>query len=264
MRLQLKLNRKSVIVWMIIISLMIFGFMAFYPTMADENLQILMEGMSDSILQILGFDSFPDFSQIDQFYGYIIQYVSMALLVYASILGLSTFLKEEREGTIEFLYAQPATRTQLVLTKLMAHSIILADLLLVIISTSILSFIIFTPKDVGAMSIIIKTIPVFGMMTLNAFIFLLFATGLSLILKSTISPTAVAMAMVFGPYLIGMMAQMIDVLKPIECLSILHTSMPDRIYAGKFDFISLSIWLVVSISIFLCGLHRFQKRDMKS
>ena len=77
--------------------------------MAEEGLQELMAGMPDDILQVLGFESFPDFSKIDQFFGYIIQYVMMALLVYSISLGLNTFLKEEKDGTIEFLLLYVAT-----------------------------------------------------------------------------------------------------------------------------------------------------------
>ena len=77
-----------------VLGFMIVGFMAFFPTMAEEGLQELMAGVPDDILQVLGFESFPDFSKIDQFFGYIIQYVMMALLVYSISLGLNTFLKE--------------------------------------------------------------------------------------------------------------------------------------------------------------------------
>ena len=130
-RLQFNLNKKSMLIWMGVLGFMIVGFMAFFPTMAEEGLQELMAGMSDDILQVLGFESFPDFSKIDQFFGYIIQYVMMALLVYSISLGLNTFLKEEKDGTIVFLYAQPITRTKLVLDKLMGNLMVIGSILLV-------------------------------------------------------------------------------------------------------------------------------------
>lgn len=261
-RLQIKLNKKSIVIWMAVLGLMIVGFMAFFPTMSDQGLQELMAGMSDSTLQILGFDTFPDFSKVDQFYGYIIQYVMMALLVYAITLGLNTFLKEEKEGTIEFLYAQPMTRSRLVFDKLVGNMLNLLSILGVVIGLSVLTLIIFTPSGVEVSSILVKSIPVFISMILVTFLFLILGTGLSLMLPSSISSIGVAMSIVFGPYVLGMMAQMVEVLEPFEFISILHTTMPARIYIQNYDYLSYGLWIVLSVVTFIYGLHYFKKRDI--
>lgn len=258
-KLQFKLNRKTMLLWMGIIAVMILGFMGFFPTMADENLQSLMEGMSDSILQVLGFETFPNFSDIKQFYGYIIQYVNMALLVYALTLGLNTYLKEEQDGTIEYLYAQNMSRTQLITGKLIANLITLSLVLLVLIGLSCLTFFIYSDD---AFAIMGASIPVFLIMILSSFIFLLLGTGLSLILKSTVSISGVALGIVFIPYVIGMMTQMVESIKVFEFISIIHTTMPDRIYAGNYDLLSYGLWIGISLITFIYGFHYFKKRDI--
>lgn len=261
-KLQFDLNKKSMIVWISILTIMILGFMAFYPTMADESIQVLLEGMSDSMLQVLGFHSFPDFSKIEIFYGYIIQYVNMGLVVYALSLGLNTYLKEEKEGTIEFLYGQPITRTNLILSKLIGNLIIIGIILFSIISISILSLYIFTPADANFSTILYDSIPVFLVIICNMIMFLLLGTGLSLILPSTTSVIGVSMAIVFIPYVIGMMAQMIDKISSLEFISILHTTMPDRIYSQTNDIYSLLMWVTISVIALIYGLIKFKKKDM--
>lgn len=252
------------LIWVGLLSLMIFGFMSFYPTMADQGMQELLEGMSDSMLQILGFDTFPDFSKIDQFYGYIIQYINIALVVFAVTLGLNTYLKEERDGTIEFIFNQPLTRTQLIIQKLIGNILILGCILVAVILVSIISIAIFVPADAELSSVLISTIPVFGMLVLNTLLFLLLGTGLSLILSSDISVTGIGMGIVFVPYVLGMMAQMIEPLKSFEFISILHTTMPDRIYAGTYNANSIILWVVLAGATFIYGMIHFQKRDIKS
>lgn len=261
-RLQFNLNKKSMFIWMGVLGFMIVGFMAFFPTMAEEGLQELMTGMPDDILQVLGFESFPDFSKIDQFFGYIIQYVMMALLVYSISLGLNTFLKEEKDGTIEFLYAQPITRTKLVLDKLMGNLMVIGSILLVVIGLSVITLVVFAPKGIEINSILIDSIPVFSFMILVTVLFLLLGTGLSLILPSTVSTVGVSMGVVFGPYVLGMMAQMVDALGSLEFISILHTTMPSRIYAGSFDYLSYGIWIGISLALFIYGLYYFKKRNI--
>ena len=263
-KLQFKLNKHSMLIWVGLLSLMIFGFMSFYPTMADQGMQDLLEGMSDSMLQILGFDTFPDFSKIDQFYGYIIQYINIAIVVFAVTLGLNTYLKEERDGTIEFLFNQPLTRTQLIVQKFIGNILILGSILLAVIIVSCISIAIFVPTDANLNSILLSTIPVFGMLILSTFIFLLLGTGLSLILSSDLSVTGIAMGIVFVPYVLGMMAQMIEPVKRFEFISILHTTMPDRIYSGTFNSNSIILWLVLAGTTFIYGMIHFQKRDIKS
>lgn len=261
-KLQFKLNKKSMIIWILILNLMIIGFMAFFPTMADEGLQALMEGMSDSILQVLGFETFPDFSKIDQFYGYIIQYVTMALFVYAITLGLNTFIKEEKDGTIEYLYSLPQTRRAMITSKLIGNIQTITLVLLSIIISSLGMMALLTPPDMDTLKVLMNTLPILLSISLWSYLLLLLGTGLSLVLKSDISCTGVAMAIVFIPYVIGMMSQMVDVLKSFETLSILHTTMPDRLYAQNYNIESYILWFTLCISIFLYGLHHFNKRDI--
>lgn len=262
-KLQFKLNKKSMFLWIGILNLMIIGFMAFFPTMADEGLQQLMEGMSDSILQVLGFDTFPDFSKIDQFYGYIIQYVTMALYVYAITLGLNTFLKEEKDGTIEYLYSLPQTRKELILSKLMGNLQSLTWVLISIALSSLSMIAIFTPIQQDTIKTILDTLPVLASISFWAYLLLLLGTGLSLILKTQVSSIGVAMGIVFLPYIIGMMSQMVSALKSFETLSLLHTTMPDRLYAQSYNMTSYFLWFTLCIGIFISGFYTFEQRDIK-
>lgn len=262
MKLHFKLNMKSMVVWIVTLSAMIVGFMAFYPTMADTSMQALIQGVPDSMLQVLGFDHFPDFSKIEVFYGYIMQYIMMGIAVYAIVLGLNTFSKEVRDGTIEFLYAQPITRTELVLQKLAANTLVLTIVTTVMILVSCLTFAIFLPTGIFLNDLVMQSLPVFASFWILAEVFLVLGTGLSLLLPTSLSTMGVAMAVVFIPYVLGMMAQMVEALEPLKFISILHTSMPDQIYAGTVDFLSIGLWSLLAIGTFCFGLYHFQKRDI--
>ncbi|WP_159639276.1 ABC transporter permease subunit [Erysipelothrix anatis] len=262
MKLHVKLNYKSMIVWMVTLSTMIIGFMAFYPTMADTSMQALIQGVPDSMLQVLGFEHFPDFSRIDVFYGYIMQYIMMGIAVYAIVLGLNTFSKEVTDGTIEFLYAQPITRTELIVQKLSANILILTGVSCVMILVSCFALGVFLPAGTVFSDLIIRSLPVFASFWLLALLFLVLGTGLSLILPTSLSTMGIAMGIVFIPYVLGMMAQMVDALSSFKFISILHTTMPDQIYAGTFNSLSIGLWTILTIGIFSFGLHHFKTRDI--
>jgi ABC-2 type transport system permease protein len=61
-----------------------------------------------------------DFSKASGFYGMIFPYLLLMAAIHASMLGAVILSKEERDRTSEFLFVKPATRTQVVTSKLLA------------------------------------------------------------------------------------------------------------------------------------------------
>ena len=143
-RLHIKLNLKGIILWALILLLIVFGFMAFFPSMANDSMKELVDGklngLPDSILSIVGFETFPDFTDINVFYGYIMQYVMMALAVFSMSLGLNTYIKEEKEGTIEFLFAQPQSNSLSILLPFIFHIFITGNIVINASSFECLSY----------------------------------------------------------------------------------------------------------------------------
>ena len=65
--------RKSIYGWAVGYSLVVFLFLAFFPSMQTESMQNLafakLESMSAVVLSIFGLDSIPDFSRIRNYFG---------------------------------------------------------------------------------------------------------------------------------------------------------------------------------------------------
>lgn len=266
-RLHIKLNLKATILWALILLLIVFGFMAFFPSMANDSMKELVDGklngLPDSILSIVGFETFPDFTDINVFYGYIMQYVMMALAVFSMSLGLNTYIKEEKEGTIEFLFAQPQSRQSLILNKLAANILLLTVVITTLVASSVLSFILFKPESINLGTLLSDNLIVFLSYYLLSFIFLLLGTSLSMLLPSSVSVIGISMALVFLPYLVGTMATMIKELKFIKGVSILHTLMPNQLYSNTINWMSLILWCLVSLALFMVAYQSFKNRDIK-
>lgn len=264
--LQLRLNKKTAIVWSSILFGFIFIFMAVYPSMANDSMQMLvdgkLEGLPPALLSIVGFETIPDFTKITVFYAYIMQYMNIALAIFALGLGLGSFLQEESDGTIEYLFAQPLSRKELVVEKLKANLIIIFSVVSLIVLAGLLSFFIFKPEEVILLDLIVETVPLFASYYLLAAIFLILGSGLSLVLKSGSKVSTTAMAIVFATYFIGIMASLTDVLEPLKAVSILHSLFPSTIYTGEINYFSVGLWIFVAIAFFIFGLTNFNKRDI--
>lgn len=265
-KLQIKLNKKSTLIWALILGGITLLFMAVFPSMANESMQQLVDGKLDALpealLAIVGFETIPDFTDIRVFYAYIMQYINIALGIFAFSLGLSSFLKEEETGTVEFLYAQAISRYDFVVQKLIANAMLVVSVVSVIVVSSVLSFVMFKPVDLELMPLLFESLPLFASYYVLVLIFLVFGTGLSLVLKSGISINALSMGLVFITYVAGLMSSMVSFLEPLKHVSILHALFPSAIYSGDVNFITVILWFVVAIASLGLGMLYFKKRDI--
>ena len=115
---------KSCIIWSLVCGALITLFMSLFPTMEDMGMKQIvndkMGGMPVEILKAINIDSSMDFTDIFNYLGYAIQYIAMASAVYGAILGVNSLIREESQGTIEFLYSKPINRLKIVTSKLWA------------------------------------------------------------------------------------------------------------------------------------------------
>lgn len=264
--LHLKLNKKSTLLWSVILFLSIFLFMAVFPSMANESMQTLvdskLEGLPPALLSIVGFETIPDFGDITVFYAYIMQYINIALAIFSLSLGLASFLQEEIDGTIEYLFAQPLSRRDLIIEKLKANIIIITITVSFIVFASLLSFCLFIPKGISIVDLLKDSLPVFISYYFLSLVFLLLGSGLSLLLKSGSKANVVAMAIVFASYFIGIMSSLVKALNSLEIISLLHVLLPSNLYTGDYDLLGIGLWLVIAIIVFVIGLKSFDKRDI--
>lgn len=265
-KLQIKLNKSSSLLWAFFLSIFIILFMAFFPSMANESMQSIvdskLDGLPPALLSIVGFDKIPDFTQITVYYGYIMQYINVALAIYALNLGLASFLQEETDGTIEYLFAHPISRTQLIIEKLKANLMLTIGVVSFIILTSVFGFMVFKDADIILKDLLVESLPIFGSYYGIAIIFLILGSGLSLLFKSVYKIMNISMAIIFGTYFIGIMSTIVKVLEPFKFLSLLHVLLPSKLYLKEFDFLAILFWLILAIATFMFALKKFQKRDI--
>ena len=134
---------KGNIIWALVCSVLIVMFMLFFPSMKEMGMQELvgskLESLPEAFLEAFNISGATDFSNISDFSAYVLQYIVMAGGIYAAILGVSSLAKEESEGTVEFLYSKPVTRSRIVTAKILANAFILF-IFIIILSLVLISF----------------------------------------------------------------------------------------------------------------------------
>ena len=115
-------NKKSLIIWSIILVGLILMTLSIYPQFAEqqESMEELLKAYPEPLKKAFGMDTLSLGSLIG-FYAIQVYFMTTLLgSIYAVMLAANIVAKEENEKTIEFLLAKPISRSQILTEKLLA------------------------------------------------------------------------------------------------------------------------------------------------
>lgn len=120
---ELKINYKSLIIWVTILLGMYVMIYAIYPNLMNdstkESLMAMMNSMPKEMLETFNMDIVG----IEDAFGWFKTegYTFLVLIgsLYSAILGSTILIKEESDKTIEFLISKPVSRNNIVTSKIM-------------------------------------------------------------------------------------------------------------------------------------------------
>lgn len=262
--LEIRNLRKSAFAWALSISAVIFLMLTFFPSMQTEAMQALsnakLESIDPALLAALGMKEIPDFTVITNFFGYVLQYIILAFMVYVTHQTVGLLVKEESDGTIEYLYAKPVSRKTILLQKYGAHCVLLALILMVFALVSLIGYLLFS-KFTFAQSLQENAIN-YGAALFVSLVFSAIGLLASSLVRSTRSAAAITIGVVFGTFVIGALSK---VVKGLDFL--IYLSPMDWIKTQKLMSIGLTpaewaIGFAILIGCPLLAWAQYRKKDL--
>lgn len=136
---ELRANVKSIIIWSVALTLLIFVWMIEYESFADNPaLNEFIDAMPQEMLSALGMQNLT-LSSLNGFVGTIAFYMYLLMGIQAILLGGSIISKEETSKTTEFLFVKPISRQRIILGKMLSAIINLSILNIVTLLSIIIS-----------------------------------------------------------------------------------------------------------------------------
>lgn len=261
---EIKRQLKPLLAWSTIVALLLVLFMAFFPSMASSGMAQLVKAKINAIppgmREVVGISQMTDFSDLLQYFAYVAQYILMAACIYAGILGASALVKEETEGTIEFLYAQPISRSKITSIKLLSILSVLGAFNVVFFLVSLILFQAF--KEPGYVYLNLLWAMFQGMIAAQL-VFLALGLSLSSVLPRSSQPATVALAVFFITYLLGTFSLVIKKLEWLKYLSPFHYVQPSTILSsgGTIKPVFVVLMLSVIIIAIFFAYWRYSKKD---
>ncbi|NLW44270.1 MAG: ABC transporter permease [Syntrophomonadaceae bacterium] len=256
---------KGLLTWSAVVNLLLVLFMAFYPSMAESGLADLskykLEALPPAVLEAFGLNLMTDLSDLLQYYAYIAQYILMAAAIYALILGTSALIKEEADGTIEFLYARPVSRLEITTGKLLSIVTVLWAFNLITFGVSVLLLHAF--RDPGY-EYLPLTLAMFSGMLAAQMVFLAAGFALSTVLPRYSNPVTVGLGLFLVTYLLGTIAAVNEQLEWLKYLSPYHYVQPTNVLAndGTVEQVYLHIMLLTTLTAILFAYWRYRRKDL--
>lgn len=262
--LELRNLRKSTVTGTLAVSGVIIVLLAFFPAMQTESMQALagakLEGLDEAVLKALGLSVMFDFSRITSFFGYAIQYVTLAIMVQIVQRAVALFIKEETDGTIDFLCAKPVSRDDIVLQKLLAHFVLTVFMIATYAAVTVAGYLAVSNYTFGQAAK--EAAIIFGAMLFVAVVFSSIGVLASTLIKSSKEIAGVTVSLVFGTFLLGILSVVIPKLDFLIWLSPMDWIKTEKLMS---EGILVQEWTVGIAVIAVCTCAawlRYRRKDL--
>ena len=264
-KIEIKRQLKTLLIWAAVCIGLHILFMAFFPSMKNSGMSELISAkisaIPKSFAKSMGITSLLNFSDLLQYFAYVYQFIFMAVCIFASMLGANALIKEESEGTIEFLYSKPVSRIKIAVSKMASTFIIIFILNILLYISSVIMCFAFAPDGYKFMASLSKISfgTFYGSLAFWAVGFLF-----SALLKNVSEATPAALGLFFVTYLLGVFSDVIDKLSWMKYLSPYHYVLPaDILKNGSASGTYAFLIAVIIVSCLILTAAIYKRKDYR-
>ena len=259
----------AMILWWLCLSALTVLYLSFYPSMADAGFQELLESklsfMPTVVLQAFDLMEIPDFTNLLEFFGFILQIIGIAAVIYAVILGASSLAREEGDGTIEFLYAKPVSRAKILFSKWFAVFSLYFLFTLGGYAVGITGCYFVMPEGVSFSALLYDVALLYLGQLFVGSIFLCISFLCSAMFSSVKGAVSLSLALFFITYALGIFGTYLPNADWLLYLSPYHYAMPQElIRLGGFRLLYTGIGFGIMVVSVLLSYLVYRKKDFKT
>ena len=199
---ELRMYKKSILIWSLSISFWIIFYMAFYPMIAADAVgyDTMMEGFPEEFLAIFGMNIDLPMSSILGYFSLTFSMAQIPIAIQAANYGFHSLSVEERELTADFLLSKPVTRSKIIISKFFAALTSLTIVNVFVWISSLSSLYLFkgdTTFPLDNVLILLPTVILFQLFFLSV------GMLISVSIKKVSSVLSFSMALAFGLYILN-------------------------------------------------------------
>ncbi|WP_423407873.1 ABC transporter permease subunit [Heyndrickxia sp. MSNUG] len=259
-KMEMKANRKSLIIWSIGVIFMVASGMGKYASLGSsgQSMNALMADMPKSLKAIMGIGSF-DLSSPIGYYGMLFLYLAVMAAIHAAMLGANIISKEERDKTVEFLLVKPISRNYMITSKLAAALMNIIIINLVTLASSIGMVQKYADGENVTGDI---TMLMIGMFILQL-IFLVVGSAVAAILINAKKANSLSTGILLIFFILSIAIDMNEKLEGLKYFTpFKYYDAKNILNDGRFEFLYLAISFMLILVLLAATYIFYRKRDM--
>lgn len=257
---ELKANRKSLIVWCLMIFLLVVMSIAKFEGIktGGQDVSKLLDSMPKVVKAIFAMGS-HDITKIDGYFSVVYSLTVIAVACHSAMLGSGIISKEEADKTTEFLFVKPKSRNKIVTSKIFAvvFNIIVLNLI------TLISSVVFVKKYGDGVNITNEILVLMFGMFLIQLLFASIGILISVISKKSKTAPSRTTSIILIAYIISIFVNMSDKLTYLEVFSPFKYFDPEKILFGasiSYEYVVLS--LAITCICVTMSYVLFKKKDL--
>lgn len=256
---ELKATRKSWLIWVLAMLLMVATGAAEYGTVVEnaDALIPIMAAMPRIVRVIFGMDVLPVHTPIG-YYACMFLWYCMVAFAHALVLGATIIAKEERERTAEFLFTMPYSRRTILAGKLIAAALNVLAMTLVTALLVLVSLV----SQMSGVDILPEIVVTMLAMFLAQLLCLALGLFFSAVFQSHRTALSVAIGFVASSYVLAVLIELVGNVNWLNVFTpFRYVFAPNLIERGINPFYTLLS--LALIGIFTVATFRlYDKRDL--
>jgi ABC-2 type transport system permease protein len=256
---ELKANRRSLLIWGIIVVLFIIvGVSKFSAYYENPDMLAILDDMPAAMLSAFNLKAF-NLTTITGFFGVMFSYFALLLSIAAAMWGSDIISKEERDKTVEFSLTLPVTRSHLVTAKTLAALANCIGLLLITWGASVVSAAKYQPDSEFYSFLALCMLALFIMQL----IFLAIGIFLGCAMKQYRRASSVAVSLLLGTYFLSVISALdknLEFLKYFSPFKYFDAGMLLR--ESRFDVTFVGLSLAIVLASMVGAYLTYARRDL--
>lgn len=250
----------SVFTWSLSVAALLLIFSSFYASFAGEAELVseMLQNFPAELRAAFGLDNM-DLASVPGYFSFLFIFVQLCLAIQASLYGFGLVSIEESELTADFLLSKPVSRSQVLVSKLLAAISSLTVTNLVVWVFTFLSITLFRAGrdyDASVIILLLLSVAVFQLSFLSV------GLVISLLVKRVRNVTPYALGLGFGAYVLSAFSGVVGDVK-LELLTPFKHFDPAAIASqGAYDTPLVLLNLAVTVLALAASYWRYLHRDI--
>ena len=254
---ELKRNKVSLMIWTTVIVLFVLMIVIIFPDMKKE-----MESLNELFSSMGGFSAAFSMDRLNL--GELLDFYSIEAgtvlclggAFYASMIGISSLAKEEKDHTADFLLSHPVNRQKVIIEKFLAIMTLIILMNVVVVVTTVLTIMVIGETLDWKIFYLLHASYLLLQMEVGAICF-----GISAFLRR--DSIGIGLGLATTLYFFNMVANITEKAEVLKYFTpFAYTEGADIITTGTLDIKYSLIWLTISLVFLVGGYIKYRSKDI--